>query len=115
MVQKPYYELRLRQKTWEKRLNQQVYTQVVKFVINFLYQTTKLTIRTSYITLHSAGRNGTQRGELGRSQFCVPDHPSTCSVNLSRHPSVVNKLRPPIKCNTTTLVNAHQNTILLIE
>jgi len=65
MVQKPYYELRLRQKTWGKRLNQQVYTQVIKLAINFLYQTTKLKLTTSHITPFSrekwdtTGRTGT--------------------------------------------------------
>ena len=44
-----------------KRLNQQVYTQVIKFAINYLYQTANLTITTSYIFPHLAGRNGTQR------------------------------------------------------
>ena len=59
--QNEYLELRSWQKTWGKRLNQQVYTQVIKFAINYLYQTANLTITTSYIFTDTAGKNGTQR------------------------------------------------------
>jgi len=43
-----------------------------------------------------SGKKQDTTGELARSQFCFPDHHATFDVNLSRHQSVVNKLRPPI-------------------